>query len=66
MTDGSFPNTKPPRPANIKVEGLFKTVSLTWDYNPSSYIAAYEVYASQNKGFTPTSAQLIFRGKTGG
>ncbi|MEW4192223.1 prophage endopeptidase tail family protein [Bacillus altitudinis] len=66
VTDGSFPNTKPPRPANIKVEGLFKTVSLTWDYNPSSYIAAYEVYASQNKGFTPTSAQLIFRGKTGG
>ncbi|MEC1000819.1 hypothetical protein P9B42_19425, partial [Bacillus safensis] len=60
------PNTKPPRPANIKVEGLFKTVSLTWDYNPSSYIAAYEVYASQNKGFTPTAAQLIFRGKTGG
>ncbi|MGK4809615.1 hypothetical protein ACSMDO_12790, partial [Staphylococcus pseudintermedius] len=39
---------------------------LTWDYNPSSYIAAYEVYASQNKGFTPTAAQLIFRGKTGG
>lgn len=66
VTDGSFSNTKPPRPSNIKVEGLFKTVSLTWDYNPSSYIAAYEVYASQNKGFTPTAAQLIFRGKTGG
>ncbi|WAT81791.1 prophage endopeptidase tail family protein [Bacillus safensis] len=66
VTDGSFPNTKPPRPSNIKAEGLFKTISLTWDYNPSSYIAAYEVYASQNKGFTPTSAQLIFRGKTGG
>ncbi|MDR0121210.1 prophage endopeptidase tail family protein [Bacillus pumilus] len=66
VTDGSFPNTKPPRPSNIKAEGLFKTVSLTWDYNPSSYIAAYEVYASQNKGFTPTAAQLIFRGKTGG
>ncbi len=66
VTDGSFPNTKPPRPSNIKAEGLFKTVSLTWDYNPSSYIAAYEVYASQNKGFTPTDAQLIFRGKTGG
>lgn len=66
VTDGSFPDTKPPRPSNIKAEGLFKTVSLTWDYNPSSYIAAYEVYASQNKGFTPTAAQLIFRGKTGG
>ncbi|MED1480732.1 MULTISPECIES: prophage endopeptidase tail family protein [Bacillus] len=66
VTDGSFPNTKPPRPSNIKAEGLFKTISLTWDYNPSSYIAAYEVYASQNKGFTPTAAQLIFRGKTGG
>lgn len=66
VTDGSFPNTKPPRPANIKVEGLYKTISLTWDYNPRSFIAAYEVYASQNKGFTPTAAQLIFRGKTGG
>ncbi|MDN0040573.1 prophage endopeptidase tail family protein [Bacillus altitudinis] len=66
VTDGSFPNTKPPRPANIKVEGLYKTISLTWDYDPRSFIAAYEVYASQNKGFTPTAAQLIFRGKTGG
>lgn len=66
VTDGSFPNTKPPRPANIKVEGLYKTISLTWDYDPRSFLAAYEVYASQNKGFTPTAAQLIFRGKTGG
>ncbi|MGG0092034.1 phage tail spike protein [Bacillus altitudinis] len=66
VTDGSFPNTKPPRPANIKVEGLYKTISLTWDYDTRSFIAAYEVYASQNKGFTPTAAQLIFRGKTGG
>ncbi|WP_437137477.1 phage tail spike protein [Bacillus safensis] len=66
VTDGSFPNTKPPRPANIKAEGLYKTISLTWDYDPRSFIAAYEVYASQNKGFTPTAAQLIFRGKTGG
>ncbi|WP_223251693.1 prophage endopeptidase tail family protein [Bacillus sp. LLTC93] len=66
VTDGSFPNTKPPRPANIKVEGLYKTISLTWDYDPRSFIAAYEVYASQNKGFTPTATQLIFRGKTGG
>ncbi|MDR4197962.1 phage minor structural protein [Bacillus altitudinis] len=66
VTDGSFPNTKPPRPANIKVEGLYKTISLTWDYDPRSFIAAYEVYASQNKGFAPTAAQLIFRGKTGG
>ncbi|MFP3394520.1 hypothetical protein SB782_37730, partial [Brevibacillus sp. SIMBA_076] len=41
VTDGSFLNTKPPRPSNIKAEGLVKTVSLTWDYNPSSYIAAY-------------------------
>lgn len=66
VTDGSFPNTKPPRPANIKVEGLYKAISLTWDYDTRSFIAAYEVYASQNKGFTPTAAQLIFRGKTGG
>ncbi|MFS0655720.1 phage tail spike protein [Bacillus sp. 179-C3.3 HS] len=66
VTDSSFLNTKPPTPANIKAEGLYKTISLTWDYDTRSFIAAYEVYASQNKGFTPTAAQLIFRGKTGG
>ncbi|MBU8788048.1 phage tail protein, partial [Bacillus glycinifermentans] len=64
--DGSFPDTVPPVPSNIKVEPLFQGVSITWDYNPSSYIAAYELYASQTKGFTPLKENLIFRGKLSG
>ncbi|UZN53008.1 prophage endopeptidase tail family protein [Bacillus paralicheniformis] len=61
--DGSFPDKVPPVPSNIKVESLFQGVSITWDYNPSSYIAAYEVYASPNKGFTPLRENRIFWGK---
>ncbi|MEC1428875.1 prophage endopeptidase tail family protein [Bacillus sonorensis] len=64
--DGSFPDTVPPVPSNIQVESLFQGVSITWDYNPSSYIAAYELYASPNKGFTPLKENLIFRGKLSG
>ncbi|MDA7028451.1 prophage endopeptidase tail family protein [Bacillus sp. CLL-7-23] len=64
--DGSFPDTVPPVPSNIKVESLFQGVSISWDYNPSSYIAAYELYASPNKGFTPLKENLIFRGKLSG
>ena len=45
---------------------MFQNVALTWDYDPSSYIAAYEVYASQVNGFTPLKENRIFRGKTGG
>ncbi|MEC1663016.1 phage tail spike protein [Bacillus halotolerans] len=66
VTDGSFPDTKPPVPTNVQVKALFQNIALTWDYIPSSYIAAYEVYASQIKGFTPLKENLIFRGKTGG
>ncbi|MCY9296204.1 phage tail protein [Bacillus inaquosorum] len=66
VTDGSFPDKKPPVPSNVEVKSLFQNIALTWDYDPSSYIAAYEVYASQVKGFMPLKENLIFRGKTGG
>ncbi|MCM3425565.1 prophage endopeptidase tail family protein [Bacillus paralicheniformis] len=61
--DGSFPDRVPPVPSNVKVESLFQGVAISWDYDPSSYIAAYEVYASPNKGFTPLRENRIFWGK---
>ncbi|APH69760.1 hypothetical protein BAX60_21220 [Bacillus subtilis] len=66
VTDGSFPDKKPPVPKNVEVKSMFQNITLTWDYDPSSYIAAYEIYASQIKGFTPLSENRIFRGKTSG
>ncbi|MGR3287071.1 phage tail spike protein [Bacillus sonorensis] len=64
--DGNFPDTVPPVPSNIKIESLFQSVYISWDFNPSSYIAAYEVYASPNKGFTPLPENLLWRGKASG
>ncbi|MGE9751355.1 phage tail spike protein [Bacillus inaquosorum] len=66
VTDGSFPDTIPKVPANLSVKGLFSGVSITWDYDPSSYIAAYEVYGSQIKGFTPSIENRLWRGKQSG
>jgi phage minor structural protein len=66
VNDGSFPDTVPPPPSGVLAKGLFKSIIVEWDFNPSSYIAAYEVYASQIDGFLPDSTNLVFRGKTGG
>ncbi|MEH7078513.1 prophage endopeptidase tail family protein [Bacillus velezensis] len=66
VTDGSFPDKAPPVPSNVVIKAMFQNVALTWDYDPSSYIAAYEVYASQVNGFIPLRENRIFRGKTGG
>lgn len=66
IKDSDFPDEKPPTPTGFKVKGLFKTIKLSWDYIPHSYIAAYEVYGSLETGFTPDSTNLIWRGKTGG
>lgn len=64
--DGSFPDDSPPVPSNVEVDGLFRVIQLSWDYDPSSYIGAYEVYASQIQGFIPDVSNLVYRGKTGG
>lgn len=66
VTDGSFPDIVPTVPSNVSVKGLFSGVSITWDYDPSSYIAAYEVYGSQIKGFTPSIENRLWRGKQSG
>jgi phage minor structural protein len=66
IDDTDFPNTVPPTPTNFTATGSYKKVILDWDYDPSSYIAAYEVYGSQVSGFTPDSSNLLWRGKAGG
>ncbi|AKM19793.1 Carbohydrate binding domain protein [Geobacillus sp. 12AMOR1] len=64
VDDTDFPDIVPPTPSYLNASGGFKTVMLEWNYDPSSYIAAYEVYGSQVQGFTPDSSNLLFRGKT--
>ena len=66
VTDSNFPDTTPEVPTNFSATGIFRTAQLKWDYAAISYIAAYEVYASTIAGFTPDTANLVFRGKTGG
>src|SRR5690625_4871576 len=66
IDDDTFPDVKPETPANFTAEGLFKVIQLKWDFNASSYIASYELYASQTPNFNPTSDRLVWRGKTGG
>lgn len=66
VTDGSFEDTVPATPTNVKATGLFKNISVEWDFNPATYIAAYEVYGSTVRGFSVDSSNLLFRGKTGG
>ncbi|MEC3621535.1 phage tail spike protein [Bacillus subtilis] len=66
VTDGSFPDIIPKVPSNVTVKGLFSGTSITWDYDPSSYIAAYEVYGSQTTGFIPSIENRLWRGKQSG
>ncbi|CAN2247504.1 phage tail spike protein [Bacillus vallismortis] len=66
VTDGSFPDIIPKTPTSVTVKGSFDSVSITWDYDPSSYIAAYEVYCSKTTGFTPSIENRLWRGKQSG
>lgn len=66
VTDGAFPDKKPPKPSNITIKAMFQSIFISWDYNPSSYIAGYRVYASKTPGFTPTDNDIIFEGKMSG
>jgi len=69
VDDNSFPDTKPPTPTKVVVKGLFEKVAIDWNYEPFSYIAAYEIYGSQVKDFTPDTVNFsnrLWRGKSGG
>jgi phage minor structural protein len=64
--DGDFADITPPAPTNLKATGLFKSIAVEWDFNPSSYIATYEVYGSKTNNFVVGAATLLFKGKVGG
>ena len=63
--ENDYPDIVPPMPI-VTAKGLFKTISLDWDFDPSSFIKEYEVYGSQIPAFTVAPSNLIFRGKAGG
>lgn len=60
------PSETPAVPANFSATGSFKKVVLTWDVDTSKVVAYYELYASQTAGFTPNSANLLWKGKASG
>lgn len=57
-----YPNTLPAIPVITIDRAGFKTVSLSWEYDNKPYYS-YEVYASQEQGFTPNAFDLIFKGQ---
>lgn len=57
-----YPNTLPIVPVVTIDRAGFKTVSLSWEYDNKPYYS-YEVYASQEQGFTPNAFDLIFKGQ---
>lgn len=61
VTDNSYPNTIPKTPT-LEAQALFASIDLTWTYEQVSYYE-YELYASQTKGFKPSTSNLIYRGK---
>ncbi|AUJ24222.1 phage tail spike protein [Virgibacillus dokdonensis] len=65
ITDGRFPNIVPDTPQDVSATGLFKKIMLSWTFESTYAIAAYEIYASQINGFVPDSTNLVFRGKVG-
>lgn len=66
VTDEDFPDTVPDTPINFTAKGAFGDIFLKWDYDHSSFIAAYEIYGSQIQGFTTDSSNLLWRGKSSG
>lgn len=57
-----YPNTLPIVPVVTIDRAGFKTISLSWQYENKPYYF-YEVYASQEQGFTPNTFNLIFKGQ---
>lgn len=65
VNDNSFPNIVPKIPVNVTASSLFRNVQVMWAYDTATYIAAYEVYASKENGFTPLATHLVWSGKAG-
>lgn len=62
ISDGSFPDTIPKK-SILEGKGIgLGSIELKWTFENKIYYD-YELYASKNKGFTPNSFDLIFKGK---
>ena len=57
-----YPNTLPAVPIVTIDRAGFKTVSLSWTFDNKPYYS-YQVYASQEQGFSPNAFDLIYEGK---
>nr|DAS35775.1 MAG TPA: tail protein [Caudoviricetes sp.] len=57
-----YPNTLPAVPVVTIDRAGFKTVSLSWTFDNKPYYS-YQVYASQEQGFSPNAFDLIYEGK---
>lgn len=66
ISDSQIEDIVPKTPTGVVATGLFKSIAVEWDFEPSIHVANYEVYGSTTKGFTVDSSRLLFRGKTGG
>ncbi|WLR41668.1 phage tail protein [Bacillus carboniphilus] len=66
IDDASFVDQVPRIPTNFSASGGFRTIALKWDFDPSSSVACYELFASQVNNFNPDESNLLWRGKAGG
>ncbi|GAF23261.1 phage minor structural protein [Bacillus sp. JCM 19047] len=62
-----FPDILPDVPANVEATGGFQTVQIFWAFNIEAfYVQAYELFASEVKGFLPSPETLVYRGSLNG
>jgi phage minor structural protein len=66
IDDSNIVNVTPSVPTNVNAKGLFKSILVAWNFDPSIRIASYELYGSRVQGFTPDQTNLLFKGKSGG
>lgn len=59
--DVEYPNDLPSAPVLSIDRAGFKSISLSWTYENQPHYT-YQVYASQEKGFSPSDYDLIFEG----
>ncbi|MFS0786067.1 tail fiber domain-containing protein [Shouchella sp. 1P09AA] len=62
-----YPDILPDVPANVEATGGFQTVQIYWAFNIEAfYVQAYELFASEVKGFLPSPETLVYRGSLNG
>ncbi|SDB96232.1 phage tail spike protein [Shouchella lonarensis] len=62
ISPSRYPDIVPTVPI-VEANGLFSAVQVSWDYDYlATYVAGYEVYASEVKDFVPSPETLVWRG----